>query len=218
MIDAFYFNRRSGILVFRSPTLKKNLLWYEIGKEKIEDYIRGIREVQGKGWKITGTTTDGKPGVIPAIEKEGIPAQMCHFHQTQIVTRYITQRPRLEASIELKEIMLRLKMTDKESFEYWIQEWREKWSDFLNEKTFNPITKRKHFTHTRLRKAYRSVLRHMPNLFTFLRNQDIPNTTNSLDGTFSHLRDKLRIHRGLRHRRKIKLIEELLNYPHQNVH
>ena len=38
----------------------------------------------------------------------------------------------------------------------------------------------------------------------------MPNTSNSLDGTFSHLKDKVRIHRGLKMDRKKKLIEELL--------
>jgi hypothetical protein len=51
----------------------------------------------------------------------------------------------------------------------------------------------------------------MPYLFTYHRHPDMPNTTNSLDGLFAHVRDKLRLHRGLRWDRKLKLIDELLN-------
>jgi len=38
----------------------------------------------------------------------------------------------------------------------------------------------------------------------------MPDTENSLDGTFSHLKDKVRIHKGLKIDRKKKLVEELL--------
>ncbi len=44
------------------------------------------------------------------------PIQMCQFHQIAIVTRYITRKPRMQASIELKEILHLLLKTDKESF------------------------------------------------------------------------------------------------------
>jgi len=53
---------------------------------------------------------------------------------------------------------------------------------------------------------------HLPYLFIWEEyfNLKMPNTCNSLDGTFSHLKDKIRVHRGLREDRKMKLIEELL--------
>lgn len=41
---------------------------------------------------------------------------MCVFHQIQIITRYITRRPKLQANIDLRELTLLLTKTDKESF------------------------------------------------------------------------------------------------------
>lgn len=81
------------------------------------------------------------------------------------------------------------------------------------EKTFNPETKRWFYTHKRLRSAYRSLCTNSPFLFTYQRYPElgIPNTTNSLDGTFAHVKDLLRIHRGLTKRRKFKLIDEILS-------
>jgi len=214
VIDAtFIKGRTTGFLVFRSPTLKKNLSWYEIEGEHPNDYVIGINELISKGFEITGIVVDGKPGVIESLEKMGFKVQMCQFHQVQIVTRYITKRPRLEASKELRSIILLLTKTDQASFEYWIEKWHNKWKDFLNEKIFDLEKNKQRFTHERLRKAYRSIKRHFPYLFTFQQypSLNIPNTTNSLDGTFGHLKDKIRIHRGLKWKRKIKLIYELLN-------
>ncbi|MEZ4907962.1 MAG: hypothetical protein R2771_10085 [Saprospiraceae bacterium] len=40
-----------------------------------------------------------------------IPVQMCQFHQSAIIRRYLTRRPKLEASCELMEIMDMMKNT-----------------------------------------------------------------------------------------------------------
>lgn len=210
IIDALFFGRTSGVLIFRSPTLKKNLGWWSIESETVEDYALGVAELQLAGWEITGVTVDDRPGVLKCLETMGLPVQMCHFHQIQIVSRYTTRYPRLPAAKELVQLAQLLPQTDEASFVYWLGEWHKKWQDFLNEKSWDDVKKRWRYTHERLRKAYRSLLRHLPYLFTYHHHPDMPNTTNSLDGSFAHLRDKLRIHRGLRWHRKIKLVAELL--------
>jgi len=161
-------------------------------------------------WNIMGITVDGRPGVLKRLENLGLPVQMCHFHQIQIVTRYTTRNPRLPAAKELKYLVRLLPKTDQSSFEYWLGEWYGKWEEFLGEKSWDEERKRWRYTHERLRKAYRSIKRHLPYLFTYHHHPDMPNTTNTLDGSFAHLRDKLRIHRGLKWHRKIKVIAELL--------
>lgn len=211
VIDVIFFGRTFGIIVFRSPSLRKNLGWYSLTKETPEEYECGILELQLAGFEITGVTVDGKPGVLRRIDGLGIPVQMCHFHQIQIVSRYTTRRPRLPAAKELRSLVRLLPKTDRASFEYWLKEWHAKWETFLAEKTYDEMRRRWRFTHERLRKAYRSVVRHLPYLFKFETHRCIPNTTNSLDGLFAHVRDKLRLHRGLRWDRKLKLIDELLN-------
>jgi len=210
VIDALFFGRESGILIFRSPTFGKNLGWWTIEKEEVEDYELGVVELQLTGFEISGVTVDGKPGALQRIERLGIPVQMCHFHQIQIVTRYTTRYPRLPAAKELVRLARMLPETDEASFCYWLEEWHKKWESFLSEKSWDEIRMRWRYTHERLRKAYRSLTRHLPYLFTYHHHRGMPNTTNSLDGSFAHLRDKLRIHRGLKWHRKIKLVAELL--------
>ena len=212
IIDALFFSREAGVLVFRSPMLKRNLGWYTVNKEKADDYELCIAELILAGFEISGVTADGKPGVLQRIEKMGIPVQMCHFHQIQIVSRYTTRYPRLPAAKELLSLARLLPQTDEASFRYWLEEWYRKWKDFLDEKTWDEVRKRWRYTHERLRKANRSLLRHLPYLFTYHYHPDIPNTTNSLDGSFAHLRDKIGVHRGLKWHRKMKLIGELLSF------
>lgn len=197
------------VLVFRSPELKKNLYAKIIYSETIDEYRMGIRFLLDRGWKIKGIVCDGK-----GLRQDfyGIPIQMCHFHQVKIITKHLTRNPILEANIELRSIALKLTKTDKESFNGWLNDWYEKWKEFLKERSFNQETGKCHFTHARTRRAFFSLKRNLDYLFTFYDHPElgIPNTNNSAEGNFSSLKKKVNIHNGLRKDRKIKLIFYLL--------
>jgi hypothetical protein len=209
--DVTFFRRIYGYIVFRSPKLKKNLYFKQIPYETIMEYSLGRAAIESRGFKISAIVLDGKPGVRSIFSD--IPVQMCHFHQKQIIQRYLTNNPKLEAGIELKKIANTLCDTDEKTFAELLKNWHEKWIDFLKEKTVNPISGRWHYTHRRIRSAYRSLNTNLPYLFIYKKypELDIPNTTNSLDGSFSHLKGKLNIHRGLREPIKKKIIEHILN-------
>ena len=102
--------------------------------------------------------------------------------------------------------------TDKESFSGMLNEWYQKWENFLKAKTINEQTRKWSYTHKRLRSAYRSLKSNLPYLFTWYDYPElnIPNTTNSLEGFFSSLKIKLQVHAGLKIKRKLKFINEFL--------
>lgn len=62
------------------------------------------------------------------------------------------------------------------------------------------------YMRSRLRSAYLSLKRNMPLLWTFQENPTIglPNTNNGLEGIFSDIKTKLRVHSGIskEHRKK----------------
>lgn len=137
---------------------------------------------------------------------------MCHFHQKQIVTRYLTKHPRLEAGIELKAIASTITHTTEPELTTALTRWHEKWGSFLKEKTLAEDGHHWHYTHRQIRSAYRSLTTNLPYLFTYQKYPElnIPNTTNSLDGTFSHLKNLIGVHRGASRRLKNKMIREIL--------
>jgi hypothetical protein len=209
--DVTFDKHNFGVCIFRSPRLKKNLIWQitETETAAIYQFCRG--RLKDYGCRIIGAVIDGKPG-IPGVFSD-IPVQMCHFHQVAIITRYLTRKPKLPAGIELRRIALALKDADEKSFRTALDEWHKKWSGFMDEKTVNPITGRKNFTHKRLRSAFRSLSRNFPYLFTYQKypHLNLPNTTNSLDGTFSHVKNMLNVHRGQNIKRKLNMINEILS-------
>jgi hypothetical protein len=109
--------------------------------------------------------------------------------------------------VELKEFMKDLLKHDYESFykAYW--ELRKKWEEFLKERNENG-----QFKHRMLRRAFGSLKRNMPYLFTYkaFESLKIPNTTNSCDGHFNHFKRRVGRHCGLKKKRRIKLIEFII--------
>ena len=178
--------------------------------ETIEEYLKGRIKLEEQGFKFKAIVLDGRPGVRNLFLDT--PVQMCHFHQKQIVQRYLTLRPQLEASIELKAISDTLAYATEKEFNQELFLWYQKWQEFLKERTTDLSTNRWHYTHKRTRAAFRSLKTNLPYLFTYLKYPElnIPTTTNSLEGSFSWLKQKVNIHRGFTPQLKDKIIAYIL--------
>jgi hypothetical protein len=209
-MDTTYFGRGFGVMLFKDALTKENLLKYYVRSETNRLYVNGIDELKKMGFNVLALVCDGRRGLFQSFED--IPVQMCHFHQSAIIRRYLTKRPKLLAAQELMTVLELMKQTDKESFEGALNQWHEKWEKFLNERTVNQITGKSFYTHKRLRSAYRSLKYNLSWLFTWYDHlyMKIPNTTNAIDGHFADLKNKLRNHNGLSLSRKKKFIDEFL--------
>jgi len=209
--DATYFKRQYGILVLRSANLKQNIYWREIDYERIDYYYRARMKIEKEGFKISAIVTDGKPGIRGIFGD--VPVQMCHFHQKQIIRKHLTSNPKLEAGIELRALSQTLCRTNEKEFTQKLDAWHIKWHNFLKERTVNPDTGKWCYTHRRIRSAYHSLWHNLPYLFTYLNYPkiNIPNTTSSLEGCFSHLKELTKIHRGINYQLKRKMIDEILS-------
>ena len=208
--DTTFFGRTYGICVFRAPQLKKNIWWTEVSKEVMATYHYGRKILEERGWVFTAVVVDGRRGMITVFND--IPVQICQFHQMKTVTKYLTRKPETDTGIALRKIMLELPKSTETQFTHALATWKKNWKYILTDKTYVTGTKHWYYTHKKVRSAYLSMERNLPYLFTYLKYPElnIPNTTNSLDGSFTHLKDKVNIHHGLRRDRRYKMIEEIL--------
>jgi hypothetical protein len=209
LMDTTYFGRKLGVMVFKDSLSGQILYKQYVKQETNKLYQSGIEEIAKRGTKIQAIICDGRKGLFQLFK--GIPVQMCNFHQVAIVRRYLTKRPKMQASKELWELTLLLAHTDRESFEGGLAGWHTKWEDFLNERKIGADGKNR-YVHKRLRSAWRSLKTNLPWLFAWYDNMglNIPNTTNAIDGHFSDLKNKLRNHNGLSEARKKRFINEFL--------
>jgi hypothetical protein len=209
-MDTTYWGRNFGVMLFKDAITKENLLKYYVKHETNLLYKQGVLELQKRGFIVKAIVCDGRKGLTQLFDK--IPVQMCQFHQSAIVRRYLTKRPKIEASKELMTIVDLMKKTDKESFTGLLLSWFEKWQYFLNERSVHHETGKTYYTHKKLRSAARSLRNNLPLLFTWYDFIELkmPNTTNAIDGHFADLKNKLRNHNGLTLERKKKFIDEFL--------
>jgi hypothetical protein len=208
IMDVTYFGGW-GILVVIDPyaqtILGENLVLYHAvvnGTEKTQDYEVATDTIEAMGYSIIMATIDGRRGVRQMLEAKGIPVQHCQFHQLMTITQCLTKHPRLPQNIELRNIALTLSKTSELALEDALASWYEKYGTWLKER--DHITKR--WSHERTRRAYFSLYRNLPHLFTYQDDymqeyaketgKKIANTTSPLDGRFGVWKNKLRQHRG----------------------
>lgn len=199
-VDAIYFRKQKHTtpwcaVVFRDPIKKENL-WFGFGEAENHNlYEEGKKYLEGLDYVILGVTGDG----FSCIRKvfNAIPFQMCLVHMERIIVRKITRKPKLEAGQELLALIKILGTCPSSVWKESFNEFIKKYRTFLNEKSFHVESDSWSWTHKELRSAVLSVHTFLPCLFTYEKARELSQTTNSLEGHFSHIRDIIRIHRGI---------------------
>ncbi len=204
-IDTTYFGRRLGVVIFKDLNHHVVLHWVFVQSENLSTAIQGIEYLKQHGIIPLGYVVDGTWGFFVRYGATDR-VQMCLKHMKNIVKRYVTTGPKLQAGKDLKQIVDKLPFIDEQDFNFEYNLWLAKYKDFLNERTYNEETHRWVYTHRRLKSAVRSLNRYRPYLFVYQHHQYIPATNNSVEGTNSGLKGFIKVHSGLRLDRKLKLI------------
>lgn len=194
-IDATYFNRNRGVLVAFEAGSGAVLYMQHIAHECVQDYKRAIESIENRGYIVQGIVIDGIPSLFKAFSSYKI--QMCQFHMVALIRRKLTKNPVLPAGKELLQLAYNLKHMSKEDFVDSFEQWKTRWNLFLNERSYNRVTKRTTYTHKRLRSAMLSIQFYIPWLFTFESVEGMPNTNCPIEGQFTDLKKKLAVHAGM---------------------
>ncbi|NBV07308.1 MAG: hypothetical protein EBS06_08780 [Proteobacteria bacterium] len=207
-IDATFFGREYGFLVFHD--CGKVIYFKEIKTESVKDFREGIIALKAANYRIQSVTIDGRRGYINNIRKllGKTPIQMCLFHQKATIRRYITDKPRSQCGKDLKELMhLICKPNLQQEFIDQFYLLKEKYCYLLIQR--NEFG---HYKYNALRAAFKSIETNLLYLFTYtdIKNSNIPPTINHLEGLFGHLKERIKIHRGLNKNRKKKAVRFLL--------
>lgn len=211
--DATYFGERKEetswcLGVIRDPAKQENLIWEFSKTESTSLYLRLREQLEEKGYTILSVTGDGFGGIRNAFQS--IPFQMCLVHIERLVIRGTTRNPQLEAGQVLLALIRTVFKTDENLWNKRFRLYLEKYQDFINEKTINPITGEVYWTHKELRRATKGLIHFRKYLFTFKKNKKIPPTTNSLEGHFSHIKRVVSVHRGLSKQQKRKVLNSIM--------
>ncbi len=202
IFDTTFFGHTFGVLVFRAEG--RNIFWQFVRTERAEDIRHNLARLHAAGWQFKSITVDGKPSILQMLRQcyPDIPVQICQFHVMQNLRRILSAKPKTSAGKELLMLteaitrISRAEFTDlllyfaQHKYKVELGSWKER----------------------EARKAIKTIQNALPFLFACqdYPERNIPNTTNSCEGSFGQWKIKIRIHRGTTTHRKQKMISFLL--------
>ena len=204
-LDVTYWGHNWGVMLALDDTTNKPLYVAFVKSETTQDYRTAIDTITAAGYTIKGIIIDGKKALFKALKD--YPIQMCQFHMLQIVRRYLTNNPKMKASIDLMLLMRDMKHLTKEGFEAEYAAWKERYSEFLNKRVTHKDGK-SCFLHRKVRTVVHSIDFYLPYLFSFQRPEcaGMPNTNNKIEGTFTDLKKSLNNHTGMSQQNRKRFI------------
>ena len=203
LIDGTYFSNKICLVVYRDHNIKMTLLYRIAKSETLRDLKADLTAIRDVGIQIESVTCDGAPNIIKAVREvcpEAI-LQRCTVHVAREIETWITRKPQTVAAQELLEFVHLLNgVQTHDEAQLWIRafiDWYRRHEPFINEKTVDEESGRWWFTHKMLHRSVSHIKRAIPDLFSYTRYPNIPKSSNSIESFFGHLKDNLRIHRGL---------------------
>ena len=219
-IDATYF-KRFCLLCYQDDEDGYIQLFRFTDGEHYDEIKEDLDNLIRLGVRLESITTDGHKSILKAIRKSvpQVIIQRCLVHIQRMCLLWLTRYPKHQAGKELRQLVLQiLKIKTDNDRLFWIREfhqWYERHKDYINEKTNNTETGRYWYTHKLLRRSYITIKRALPNMFHYLANPKIPNTTNGIEGFFSHLKNHLDLHRGLTTKNRINFIKWYIYFSNE---
>lgn len=218
ILDGLYISKDCVVLIVFDGVSNKPILWGFAKRENFYTWANILDRIKSSGISVRGIVSDGQKGLILALKMNfpSISHQRCMAHIVRLSLAWLTMKPKTEAGISLRSLVILLhKIKTKEESEIWINsylKWRESFHDFLKEKSINPLTGYRWYTHRKLRAVNSLINRALPSLFIFLEDPLIPSTTNKVEGGINApLVELLHRHRGINIFRQKILVCAYLN-------
>jgi transposase-like protein len=218
LIDGSYFTNGLCLVLYYDHDIRYVQLYRETNQEKYREIKEDLENLKRLGVEVHSITCDGHKAILKAVRKVFPEAklQRCLVHIKRQVKNYLSHKPKLNQSLELLRIANKITtIKTHEQRNEWLKlfyDWYENNKMFVNEQSKSDDTGRFWYTHKNLHAACSLLILALPNMFCYLDDAEIPYTTNRLESYFSHLKEKLTLHRGLRFEAKKNFIKWYLHF------
>ena len=213
VLDATSIQPRQKVVLVAQDVRRFTVSWAFAERECHASWKALLTTLEKQGITPRFVVCDAHAGLLKAL-REVWPQtfiQRCLIHVVRQARLWLTQHPKTPAGRRLRILVNALTHVRTEAQKArWLrvyQHWLRHYDAFLKQRTLNPQGPRRWwYTHRRLR-AVRSLLTNsLPDLFHFVRQPEIPRTTNHVEGGInSRIKDLFRRHRGLSLHRKTTL-------------
>ena len=202
-IDGTYYSDNHCLIAYRASNLKRTIFYRFTTREDDDEIASDLMNIRSMGYQIAGITTDGGDDIIRAVKFvfPKVPRQRCVVHVQRECKSFLSRQPRSPEVKSLKGLIADLTNIKTKNDKLWWLKMYDKWveenEEYACEKGTSPNSNQTYFLRNDLRRAYVHLKRAIPNLFTYLDDPDLPNTTNSIEAFWGHMKDVLGCHRGL---------------------
>ena len=212
-VDATHFKKYGCLIVCKAGSRIIYYSWH--ASENLVAYLEIFNRLKYMGYRVKAVTSDKHGSIVSAVKLsfQDIPHQYCTVHIQRLCTSLITRNPQTEAGVKLKEIVSKVnRIQGKHEKEEWQKQFRQfahDYMDIMKQRTYmrrEDGTKTWWYTHKNLRHAFIFLRNSESNMFFYLEDGNLPKDTNGLEAEFTHLKSKLRIHRGLKRERRINFL------------
>lgn len=181
-------------------------------RENYFRYCLDFSKLQELGYIVSGVTSDWHGSLVASVKEKfpDAPHQRCLVHAKRLCQTLLTRHPETTAGQELLELarVLPTIKTQAESHVWltWLTRFENRHQETLNHRTYHLDKKHWWFTHRNVRRAFRTLKTSTNHLFLYLDIPELTSNTNCLEAEFTHLKQKLKVHNGLKRSKKINFI------------
>lgn len=182
MIDWTWITKKICLIIYYDYINKKVIRFWFYDSERY-GYIKQDLEVLKNdfNYQIESFIVDWSKPIIKAVKEiyPEVKIQRCLTHIHRQVRNKLTRKPKTKAWKELKKIITFKAFNNEKLFVKKFNLWEEKYSDFLNEKTFKWNNFR--YTHSILRSSRIHIKNAIPYMFHYLKDENIKKSSNDLE-------------------------------------
>jgi len=215
IFDGTYFKKTNCLILLIDDADNKIIGSDYIRRENYYSAFTIFSKLKQQGLNPESLTTDGNTAVLRATNTiwPRIITQRCLVHVQRQGLSWLRRKPKLEAAVKLRELLLFLTAIksekDKKEFIRRFNAWEKEFGKQVlalprHDKVFSDL------------QATRSLIIHaLPDMFHYLNDPSIPATTNKLEGIFSQLKQNLNHHKGLRKSNRLKYFKWYIYFKNE---
>lgn len=224
-LDGTWLRRFGVIMIYWNYTTNEGIWW---SWESSESYLAiamglsGVVEQMKVDYLPSGVVSDWKGSIVAGVERYigVIPHQRCLAHVKREIERLLPRHSPYQATLELRRVGLALLQVktfeQKEAWILFLNSWHTLYSSVLTERSIPELpTKTRHkwwYTHSNVRRAYRTLTKDQEHLFKHLDHPLLPSTNNTPEGINSDIKTKLRNHRGMKADQQYQFVSWYLTF------
>lgn len=198
VFDGTYFKKRNCLILLLDNIINKILEGDYVKRENYHSALTMFSKLKRLGLNPISLTTDGNTTALQAIKDVWPKAicQRCLVHIQRQGLSWLRRKPKLEAGVRLRELLLFLTNIKSEKDKKKLIKWFNKWEKQFGKQVLALPRHDKVFSDLQATRSL--IIRALPDMFHYLDNPAIPATTNKLEGIFSQVKQNLNHHKGLR--------------------